>query len=189
MKELYCITCPTGCRLTVESRDGEIEVQGNGCKRGADFAEAEIVNPMRSLTTTVRTTFPGVPVVSVRTDGEIPKGKIREAMNALSKVVIRHEVDCGDTVLEDIVGSGVRVIITSDVLQRDTEKVAQRKIQRQSQSPPHTPHIIPVDDEEEDRDKSDEDDDKGDGDGDGGGNRGPVIKPSGIGRARLRVPY
>jgi len=171
-------------------QDEEIIVQGNGCKRGADFAHAEMTNPMRSLTTTVRTTFPGVPVLSVRTDGEIPKGKIFDAMRELGNVVIRSEVECGDTVLENIVGSGVRVIVTSDVLRHETDKITQRKVQRPTQSPQVTPHITPIEDEDDEMDQSDENDGGGGDDGGGdGGNRGPVIKPSGIGRARIRVPY
>jgi CxxC motif-containing protein len=116
MKELYCITCPTGCRLEAELRNGELTVTGNGCRRGADFARAELTGPTRSLTTTVRTSFPDVPVLPVRTDGEIPKSKIMEAMRALNEVVVDRALDCGDTVLEDVAGCGVRMIATSDAL-------------------------------------------------------------------------
>ena len=118
MKELYCITCPTGCRLTAAWNDDELVVEGNGCNRGVDFAKAEMTNPTRSLTTTVRTTFPGVPVLPVRTDGEIPKEKIMEAMKALNNIVISDALDCGDTVLEDLAETGVRVIATGDALVR-----------------------------------------------------------------------
>jgi CxxC motif-containing protein len=96
-------------------------VEGNACKRGVDFAEAEMTNPTRSLTTTVRTSLPGIPVLPVRTDGEIPKEKIMEAMRALSNVVISRELDCGDTVYENIAGSGVKVIATSDLLRSNAK--------------------------------------------------------------------
>ena len=118
MKELYCITCPTGCLLTVTQQGDEFHIEGNGCKRGIDFAITEMTNPTRSLTTTVRTVFPEVPVLPVRTDGEIPKGAIMEAMRALNGVLLDWAPDCGDTILEDIAGSGVRVIATSDALRR-----------------------------------------------------------------------
>jgi len=95
-----------------------LEVEGNGCEKGLEFAKAETENPTRSLTTTVRTTIPGVPVLPVRTDGEIPKGKIMEAMHALSGVTVSLGLDLGDTVVEDLVGSGVRVIAASDLLRR-----------------------------------------------------------------------
>ncbi|MCL2226935.1 MAG: DUF1667 domain-containing protein [Oscillospiraceae bacterium] len=121
MNKLYCIACPAGCLLSVrEFGYDDVEVEGNGCEMGIDFARSETTNPMRTLTTTVRTTFPGVPVFPVRTDGEIPKGKIIEAMVALSKIVVGSELGCGDTVVENIVGSGVRVIATSDALTADS---------------------------------------------------------------------
>ena len=121
MKELYCITCPTGCLLKVGGDEGQITVEGSGCNRGVDFAIMEMTNPTRSLTTTVRTTFPGLPVLPVRTDGEIPKGKIMEAMSILRGVVVSSVIDCGDTVIENLLGTGVRVIATDDSLVRGEE--------------------------------------------------------------------
>jgi CxxC motif-containing protein len=114
MKELLCIVCPNGCRLRAEESGGAIRVTGNQCKRGIDFARAEITNPVRTLTTTVRTVFPEVPVLPVRTDGEIPKGKIGEAMAFLARVVIREPLRIGATAAE-LPGMG-RVIVTSDIL-------------------------------------------------------------------------
>jgi CxxC motif-containing protein len=116
MRELLCIECPTGCLLQVDYDGSKLIVSGNGCKRGITFAKAEIENPMRSLTTTVRTDFYGVPVLPVRTDGEIPKGKIDEAMRELNNFVLRVPLTCGDTVLENLAGTGCRVIATSNLL-------------------------------------------------------------------------
>jgi len=127
---MYCITCPTGCKLSVEQFGESIKVEGNECNRGVEFAETEIRNPTRSLTTTVRTTFPGVPVLPVRTEGEIPKGKIMEAMAALNKIVVGHELDCGDTVVANLVGTGVRVIATSDAIKRREQQYSKQKKQR-----------------------------------------------------------
>jgi CxxC motif-containing protein len=102
--------------MRAEMKDGEITVSGNSCRRGANFAKAELTNPTRSLTTTVRTVFPGVPALPVRTDGEIPKGMVREAVRALGAVTVDQKIGCGDIVLEDVAGSGCRVIATSDIL-------------------------------------------------------------------------
>ena len=65
MKTILCIVCPNGCRLNAEkSAEGSgYAISGNKCKRGIDFAIAEITNPTRTLTTTVRTSFSGVPAV------------------------------------------------------------------------------------------------------------------------------
>ena len=116
MGTLYCITCPSGCELSITGSGADMLVLGNKCKKGLEFAENETTNPTRTLTTTVRTKFPGVPVLSVRTDGEIPKSKMMNAMLELGQIVIEEELSCGDTVLEDVAETGVRVIVTSSAL-------------------------------------------------------------------------
>jgi len=116
MKKMFCITCPTGCQLTVIGSGFEMVVEGGKCDKGREFAISEMANPSRILTTTVRTKFPGVPVISVRTNGEIPRDKLMAAMHELSEVVVEEELGCGDTLVEDIAKTGVEVIITSSVL-------------------------------------------------------------------------
>jgi len=93
-------------------------VEGNKCEKGREFAQAEVTNPTRTLTTTVRTKFPGVPVISVRTDGEIPKDKLMHVMQELREVVVSTELGCGDVVLEDVAETGVNVIVTSFALMK-----------------------------------------------------------------------
>ncbi|MCL1814013.1 MAG: DUF1667 domain-containing protein [Treponema sp.] len=119
MKSILCIVCPNGCRLSVEKNTEGLVVAGNQCKRGVDFAVAEITNPTRTLTTTVRTSFPGVPVLPVRTAGEIPKGKIRDLMNHINGIIINRPVGIGETVAENILGLGVNVIATSNILREE----------------------------------------------------------------------
>jgi len=116
MKKMYCITCPTGCSLTVIGSGFDMVVEGNKCAKGRDFADHEMSNPTRTLTTTVRTKFPGVPVISVRTADEIPRDKLMDAMNDLSEVMVEEEMNCGDTLIEDVAKTGVSVIVTSYAL-------------------------------------------------------------------------
>ncbi|MCL2662931.1 MAG: DUF1667 domain-containing protein [Oscillospiraceae bacterium] len=118
MKKLYCITCPAGCLLTVIGSGFDMVIEGNKCDKGREFAKHEMSNPSRTLTTTVRTKFPGVPVISVRTDGEIPRDKLMDAMKELSDIVVETELGCGDTVVEDIANTGVKVIVTSFALMK-----------------------------------------------------------------------
>jgi CxxC motif-containing protein len=100
----------------VEEREGVIAVAGNRCRRGIDFARAELTNPTRTVTTTVRTGFPGTPVLPVRTDGEIPKGKIRELMDFLKTVTVTRPLKAGDVVVENILGLGCNIISTDRIL-------------------------------------------------------------------------
>lgn len=118
MKQLYCITCPAGCLLTAEQNNGELIITGNQCKLGTEFAKKELTSPTRSLTTTVRTVYPEMPVLPVRTLGEIPKDKIFEAMHILKHIIVDKPLDCGDTVLDDIAGTGIKIISTSNGLLR-----------------------------------------------------------------------
>ena len=75
--ELVCIVCPKGCHMTVDENGA---VTGNTCKKGEAFARSEATCPMRTVCSTVATAFESMPVLPVRTDGEIPKSKIGELM-------------------------------------------------------------------------------------------------------------
>ncbi len=113
--ELVCIVCPNGCRLTVEQENGNTKVVGARCKRGENFAITEMTCPMRSVTSSVKTTVSGFPVVSVKTDGEIPKDKIFDLMKLLSTVVLEERVKIGTVILKDVFGTGVNVITTTEM--------------------------------------------------------------------------
>lgn len=115
-KDLICISCPNGCRLSTELLpDGTVTVSGNACPKGEAFAASELTHPLRSLTTTVRTVFPEMPVLPVRTRGEIPKEMIWSVMGVLSAFVLDKKVRCGDVVISDVAGTGCSIIATLDL--------------------------------------------------------------------------
>lgn len=116
MKELVCIVCPRGCTMNIEKKDGEIVVGGNSCKRGEAFAKSEMTAPMRTICTTVATVFPEYPVLPVRVSADIPKEKIFEVMKEINSVTVRERISRGDKVIENVLGLGVDVIATSDIL-------------------------------------------------------------------------
>lgn len=116
MKQLTCIVCPNGCRISAELVHGEYVFSGNRCARGAEFAKAELTWPRRSVCTTVRTAFRGMPALPVRTNGEVPKEMIPDVMRALAGVVVSRETRIGDTVVANILGMGCDVIAASDML-------------------------------------------------------------------------
>lgn len=115
MKNLICIVCPRGCRLTVDEENG-CAVSGNQCKRGEEYGKNEIMNPVRTLTTTVRIESKLLRLCPVRTEKPIPKGKMFEAVKALNAVVLTPPVRTGDIVVENILSTGVSVIATRDIL-------------------------------------------------------------------------
>lgn len=121
MREMTCITCPNGCRLLVEEEDGRLVVTGNRCERGKKFAVAEMTHPMRTICTTVRTIYKNVPVLPVRVNAEIPKEKIFDVMKEINKVEIKRTVGTGDIVIHDVLGLGVDVIVTSNILKQQRQ--------------------------------------------------------------------
>lgn len=113
MKNVICIICPNGCELEI---DAEEQVTGNLCPRGQAFALQELKDPRRSLSTTCRTIFPDIPVVPVRTEKEIPKHLMKDAVRAISEIVIDRHMQIGETVAADILNTGVNVILCTDRL-------------------------------------------------------------------------
>jgi len=105
--EIICIVCPNGCRMEVTGEAENLQVTGHLCKKGIDFARDEITAPMRSLTTTVATTFPEMPRLPVKTRDEIPKGKIFEAMAKIRTVVVREPKKVGDVILANVFGTDI----------------------------------------------------------------------------------
>lgn len=115
-RELICIGCPMGCQLKVTMKDGQVEkIEGNTCKRGAVYGEKEVTNPTRIVTSTVRVQGGQLPVVSVKTANDIPKGKIGECMMALKEVEVKAPVMIGTVILENVAGTGVNIIATRNV--------------------------------------------------------------------------
>ncbi len=115
MKNLICIVCPRGCRLTVDEENG-YKVSGNQCARGAEYGKNEIQNPVRTVTTTVRIQSSSMKLCPVRTENPIPKGMMFDCIKALSAVTLKAPVKTGDIAYENILSTGVNVIVTRDIL-------------------------------------------------------------------------
>jgi len=118
MKEITCIVCPNGCKLSVEKENGEHIITGHKCKRGITFAIQEMEDPRRTLCTTVKTSFKEIPRLSVRTDGEIQKHLIRPLLQQLRKIEVKEPVMVGEIIKENVFDSGVNVIATTSLKQQ-----------------------------------------------------------------------
>ena len=110
--DLTCIICPRGCHLHV---DDDLNVTGNACPRGAAYAKQEILDPRRTLTTTVRCESRLLRVCPVKTSAPMPKDKVLPAMAEVNKVVLTPPVHIGDVVIRDLLGTGVDLIATRDI--------------------------------------------------------------------------
>lgn len=114
MKELICIVCPRGCHLQVDEAN-DYAVTGNGCPRGAVYGKTELTNPTRVLTSTVAVQGGAHPRCPVKTTAPIPKGKLLEAVAALDGLVLQAPVAAGQTVVENVCGTGVDLVATRSV--------------------------------------------------------------------------
>ena len=115
-RHLTCIGCPLGCQITVELEGNTVvSVTGNTCPRGDAYARKEVTAPARIVTSTVRVKGGTIPMVSVKTAGEIPKGKIFDCVKALKDVEVAAPVKIGQVVLTDAAGTGVDIVATKDV--------------------------------------------------------------------------
>jgi len=112
---ITCISCPLGCQIEVTKNGSEWEVEGSKCKNGKKYALQEVTNPMRSITSTVKTTFKDFPRVSVKTDGDVPLKDIFEYMKEINNVTVTERLKPGHLVKAGLCGSDVNLVATSDM--------------------------------------------------------------------------
>ena len=113
MRELVCIICPNSCTLNI---DDENNVSGNLCGRGREFALQEVSDPKRIVTTVCRTVFEDHPFVPVKSDGEIPKKLVKDAVREAGRHVIDSRLAIGETVIENILDTGVNIVLCTNEL-------------------------------------------------------------------------
>lgn len=111
MKNFICIVCPNSCHLSIDEQT--LTVTGNKCVRGVQFAKSELTNPLRTLTTTMKTTLPGIPVVPVKTSGEISKRLLFEAMKVINQREVNDYLPSGSVVIANILDTQVDIVTTS----------------------------------------------------------------------------
>ncbi|CUX51725.1 DUF1667 domain-containing protein [Clostridium sp. C105KSO13] len=116
LKELTCIMCPVGCDLEIKITDGKIiDITGNSCPKGRDYACQEITSPMRNIATSVLVNGGDQPLVSVRLDQPIEKDQIFKVMSKIKKVQVNAPVKIGSVLIEDIASTGSNIIATKNI--------------------------------------------------------------------------
>lgn len=119
IKKFICIGCPMGCPLTVTIDGADIKVEGNTCPVGDRYAKKEVTNPTRVVTSSVRVSGADIARVSVKTESDIPKGKIFDCMKEISSVTVEAPIHIGDIIIENCADTGVNVIATKNVLKKN----------------------------------------------------------------------
>ena len=108
--EMICITCPLGCPLTIEKDGDQIEVSGNTCPRGKQYAINELTDPKRMITTTVVIHDAIHHQLPVITSKPISKSLIFDVMKELKQVEVSAPIAINDVIVENILDSGVDII-------------------------------------------------------------------------------
>ena len=81
-----------------------IEITGNTCSRGAEYAKKEVTNPTRIVTSSVRVcgSKTGAVTVSCKTRTDVPKGKMFEVVKGLKNMILPPIVNVSETALRAV---------------------------------------------------------------------------------------
>lgn len=114
MTKLICIVCPRGCHLEI---DEKLNVTGNSCKRGEVYGKAEVTNPTRTVTSTVKLNSKNLKMLPVRTDKPISKSKMFEVIEILKNTSVNAPIKSGEEIVKNILDTDVNIISTRTVLE------------------------------------------------------------------------
>lgn len=112
--EVICIVCPRGCHLHIDP-ENNYEVTGNFCPRGIPYGKAELIDPQRVITSTVKVDGKELKRCPVKTDDTVPKKIIREVMAEINKVHLKAPVHTGDVIIPEILGTKANLVATRDI--------------------------------------------------------------------------
>lgn len=117
MKRTFtCIVCPNGCEIEAEYESAEVlSVSGNLCPKGKTYVTQELVDPRRTIATSVRVLGGTLPLVSVRLTGAIPKARIFDVMKEIDRQTLTAPVRIGDVVIKNVLGLDSDVIATKNI--------------------------------------------------------------------------
>lgn len=110
-KQLICVNCPKGCRITVTLQEGKaVEATGYSCENGKNHALQESECPMRILTTTVKISHGTLRVLPVMSEREIPLHSWKQAMEEVRNIQVEAPVSINQIIKENLCGTGVSLI-------------------------------------------------------------------------------
>ena len=115
-KELTCIRCPIGCSIKVTMEKGKIlEIKGNNCHRGEEYARKEVSEPTRIVTSTVEVIDGRLSRVPCKTKGDVPKELVNKVLDELKNVTVEAPISYGDVLVENVAGTGINIVATKTI--------------------------------------------------------------------------
>lgn len=120
-RSFTCIVCPNGCEVTAyfqKDTGGKVQlyfVEGNQCRKGEDYVTQELVDPRRTIASSVLVEGGELPLASVRLSDAIPRGLIPKAMAEIRRMRLKAPVKAGTVLEEHFLGYDSKLIVTKTV--------------------------------------------------------------------------
>ena len=119
-KGLVCVLCPNGCYVEVELRETSSgpqvqEVTGALCKKRDKWVRQEVIQPLRTIASSVLVEGGNFALASVRTDAPIPLESISSVMEEIKRVRVKAPVNIGQVILANPAGTPCNIIATRAV--------------------------------------------------------------------------
>lgn len=115
-REITCIGCPMGCRITAELNGEEIiSIDGYTCNIGKKYAQEELTVPTRMVTALMKVEGTHQPL-SVKTSKPIEKSKIFECLKEISRRTVIRPIHIGDVIIMNVCGTPVDIVSTKELI-------------------------------------------------------------------------
>ncbi|MEQ8155078.1 MAG: DUF1667 domain-containing protein [Clostridiaceae bacterium] len=116
MSIIICTVCPKGCEINViEAEEERHIISGYSCEKGMMYAEQEIKNPSRIITTTVNIKNAAIKRLPVRSDRPVAKNELLNIVGLIRMLEVYAPIEAGDVVERDISGTGINIIASRSV--------------------------------------------------------------------------
>jgi len=118
LKEYTCIICPQGCDIEViidKKTKNITNIIGNNCSKGEDYVMQELVNPQRTLQSSVLVLSGELPLVSVKTSGSVARDNLPQLMDLINSLSLTAPITIGDILYENMLGLNINLIATKNV--------------------------------------------------------------------------
>ncbi len=114
-QEVICIICPVGCKIKVINNQGNLEFFNNQCKRGAHYAKQEVLEPRRTLTSTIAVIGGSVKRCPIISSQPVLKQEMMEMMKIIRQTTIEAPIEVGDVCIANICDSKIDMIATRNI--------------------------------------------------------------------------
>lgn len=115
VKEVICDKCNKMCILSIDKYNNSIEVYGNKCDEGINYANMEMNNNKSIFTTLVRIKGAKYNVVPVKSSKPLDKKLWIECSKALGRLYVGAPIKAGDIICKNILNTGANIICTKNM--------------------------------------------------------------------------